>query len=311
MRGSILLFIAVAMLASCERSEGQVVMPTTEKSAERLFIGIDDEGEAAACTLSDEGEAATRVQLNEAIKTVWTQGDIISVYNRTNANNRWKFAGQTGERMGEFIALSNDVGKRELPKIVAIYPYNAEYWISTTSCNVDTKLSEEQIYAENSYGLGSSIMVAAGEEGELFMRNVCGWLRLHISGNGERVRRVLLRGNDEEQVAGRIFIDTSNGDSTLVSESSGGGSGEVGGVLIFDGDIITEVSLLCTECELTPEGRTLYIALPPQSFAKGITATIECEDGSSMQRIIEREVVIKRNHILPVKPFAYAPNTKL
>ncbi|MBR2975728.1 MAG: hypothetical protein IKC57_02655, partial [Alistipes sp.] len=61
MRGSILLFIAVAMLASCERSEGQVVMPTTEKSAERLFIGIDDEDEAAACTLPDEGEAATRV----------------------------------------------------------------------------------------------------------------------------------------------------------------------------------------------------------------------------------------------------------
>ena len=59
-------------------------------------------------TVSFEG-ADSRIQLNEVGKTVWTKGDLVSVFYRSNANQKWQFQGETGDRTG---------GKAALPKIL-------------------------------------------------------------------------------------------------------------------------------------------------------------------------------------------------
>ena len=38
----------------------------------------------------------TRIQLNEAQKTVWTTNDLVSVFYKSNANQKWEYRGETG-----------------------------------------------------------------------------------------------------------------------------------------------------------------------------------------------------------------------
>ena len=46
--------------------------------------------------VSFEGGNDTRIQLNEAQKTVWTKGDLVSVFYRSDANQKWQYQGWTG-----------------------------------------------------------------------------------------------------------------------------------------------------------------------------------------------------------------------
>lgn len=245
-----------------------------------------------------EGDES-RVQLM-AGKSVWTEGDLVSVYLYTTANQKWKFDGNTGDRNGTFTPLTTPESKKEIGSIVAVYPYNSGYWLNSKSCNIEAKLPATQLYAEGSFGVGSSIMVAKGDEDNLFFRNVCGWLRLSIVGDGESVESIAFRGNDEEQVAGRIYIYSDDLSSQLASMPSEGGDGDVGGSLIFDGDIINSVVLVCNGVELSAEATDFYIALPPRTFEKGFTVEVLCSDGRTFERSTARAMEIRRNHILPM-----------
>ena len=254
--------------------------------------------------LSFEASDATRMELL-AGKTVWSEGDCVSVFCFSDANQKWRFDGVTGERVGAFTIIDSPEAKRNIASIVALYPYDTNYDINSNSCNVGAMHPAVQHYAEDSFGIGSSIMVAKGNTSELKLRNVCGWLRLHITGNGQSVESISLRGNCAEQVAGRTFINTADATSHLMTmPASDIEDGGVGGTLVFPGDIVEEVTLECGGVELSAEATTFYIALPPRSFEQGFTIDIKCRDGSIMQKSTSNRVVIQRNHILPMAEFS-------
>ncbi len=283
------IFMVLAMLlASCSDPEIIAVKSLDAEfySQQRLTLSLG----------SDEG---TRIELMGG-KCVWSKGDYVSVYNFSNANQKWQFEGNTGERRGSFKLIEAPKSSRQTSTIVALYPYDTNYWINSTTCNVETKLPATQHYAEDSFGRGSSIMVARGDEPDMMLRNICGWLRLHLAGDGQRVERVSLRGNNNEQLAGRIYIYTEDATLQLASTPDIGGDGDVGGSLIFDGDIIEEVVLECDGCELQDKPKAFYIALPPITFSEGFTVTVECSDGGVMTKQTSNEVVIERNHIKPM-----------
>ena len=41
----------------------------------------------------------TRIQLDNYQKTVWTNGDLVSVFYRSDANQKWQYKGETGARI--------------------------------------------------------------------------------------------------------------------------------------------------------------------------------------------------------------------
>ncbi|MBR7182996.1 MAG: hypothetical protein IKD41_03275, partial [Alistipes sp.] len=53
--------------------------------------------------ISLESSPLSRIELNEDCKTVWTESDQVSVFNKTNGNDLWRFRGDTGQRNGIFI----------------------------------------------------------------------------------------------------------------------------------------------------------------------------------------------------------------
>ena len=254
----------------------------------------------------------TRIQLNSAQKTVWTKEDLVSVFYRSDANQKWQYQGETGERVGNLKRVEDATATTQTTKTVVVYPYSKNYWLNTDNYAIDATLPATQYYAEGSYGVGSNLMVSQSEFTQFSLKSVCGWLKLQLTGNGEVVKSIKFSGNNGEQVAGLIYVDTATAEATLASEMGGSDNNNAGGNLVFDDTIITEVVLDCSEgVELGAEATAFYIALPPQTFENGFTVEIEAMDGHIMTKSTDKTHTIERNHIQPMTTFDFAPSYPL
>ena len=224
---------------------------------------------------------------------------------RSNANQKWQYQGETGERSGTIKRVSNATATQELSNIVIVYPYNANYYINPRSFNVQAFLPAQQTYLEDSYGLDGNIMISSSEYKQFSLKNVCGWLKIQLMGNGEQIKSITLKGNNGEQVAGEIYINSEDASCELAA-STGilGDDTEVGGTIFEDGTVLTTVTLHCpSSIELSSEPTAFYIALPPQTFKNGISIEITDAYGTTVTKSTDKEVEIKRNTILPMAAF--------
>ena len=252
-------------------------------------------------TLTVSFEENSRIQLQDG-KTVWTKGDLVSVFYRSNANSKWQFQGQTGERTGNLKCIANGQATQELSDIVVVYPYNESYYINPRTCNIQASLPATQTYLADSYGLNGNIMISQSEYNQIALKSVCGWLKVQLTGNGEKIKSITLNGNNGEQVAGQVYINSADATCTLAAEDGLSGDDSIaGGNLVFDDTIFTSVTLDCGEgVTLGSEPTAFYIALPPQEFSKGLTIEIEATNGSKMTKSTTNAIVIERNHIVPM-----------
>ena len=253
----------------------------------------------------------TRIQLNEAQKTVWTKGDQVSVFYKSDANQKYEYRGETGERTAELHKVSAGSSTTKMGYVVVAYPYNEEYIISPATGNLETMLPAVQHYAVDSYGVGDNLMVSCSEFTQFSLKSVCGWLKLQLTGNGEKVKSITLRGNNGEQVAGLIHVDTKSAEATLYSEQvAPDDNGNANGSLIIDGAMVTELTLDCGEgVTLGKSATAFYIALPPQTFEQGFTVEIEDADGYAMEQSTAKTFVVERNTISPMAALEFVtPN---
>ncbi|MBQ7343051.1 MAG: leucine-rich repeat domain-containing protein [Alistipes sp.] len=284
------IFALVAMLfAACTTDKTQDLRPVD--APESLTVGFEG------------GDDNTRVQLNEAQKTVWTKDDLVSVFYRSDANQKWQFQGETGERVGNLKRVSAGSATETMKRVVVVYPYNENYYINTDTYNVQAFLPATQHYLADSYGLDGNIMISVGEYNQFSLKNVCGWLKLQLIGAGEKIKSITINGNNGEQVAGEIYINSADATAILAAENGTADDSEngAGGNLIFDDTILTKVKLDCGNgVELGAEPTAFYIALPPQTFEKGLTVEIETTEGKIMEQYTDKEIVIERNTIQPM-----------
>ena len=303
-----LLFAVVATLfAACTQ---EVVVDVTNPSIaddapETLVVGFEDDD--------------TRIQLQNG-KTVWTNGDQVSVFYRSDANQKWEYNGPTGSRTADIYRVDAGQHTQKLSKVVVVYPYNEDYYINPETCDVQAFMPAEQTYMKDSYGVDGNIMISAGYYNQFSLKNVCGWLKVQLEGNGEMIKSITLRGNNGEQVAGEIYINSADASSALASEmgeitdEGDGMTGGAGGNLVFEDTVLKEVTLNCGEgVELGAEATAFYIALPPQTFANGLTITVTAVDGTEMIKSTSNEIVIERNHIQPMAALEYdgIPNNEI
>lgn len=294
----LLLFTLVATLfAACSKDGLNEVSGTkpTDEAPETLIASFEDDD--------------TRIQLNDELRTVWTEGDLVSVFYRSDANQKWQYTGQTGARVGELTRVDAGTATTPTTRVVVVYPYNANYYFNTETYNVQASLPAVQTYLEDSYSLDGNILVSSGEYNQISLKSVCGWLKLQLTGEGEKVRSITLRGNNGEQVAGELYINTSDATAQLASAMGGSDDGDVGGAgggLIFEDTILKEVTLNCgTGVELGAETTAFYIALPPQTFEAGFTVEISTTDGATMTKSTDNSIVIERNHMQPMTAFTF------
>ena len=294
----LLHFIFVAMMvAACSQDVIVEVQNPTADLTRTINVSLEGED--------------TRIQLNDELKTVWTKDDLVSVFYRSTVNEQWQFQGETGDRSGDIMPVDSSINPPATTNhIVVVYPYNEGYFYNSETRNVQASLPAEQTYLKDSYGLNGNIMISSSEYNQISLKSVCGWLKLQLTGSGEKVQSITLRGNDDEQVAGELYINSSDASSTLASTSNDEvADGEAGGTLVHHGTILKEVTLNCGDgVVLGTEPTAFYIALPPQTFEKGITVEITCSDGTKMIKSSNKVITIVRNHILPMTEVVYSSN---
>ena len=284
--------LAALTFAACEQAlveEQSAICPDVPETITAGFEGDD-----------------TRIQLNDAQKTVWTKGDLVSVFYRSNANQQWKYNGETGVRTADLTCVDAGEATATMNRVVVVYPYNENYKFNTETYNVQASLPATQTYLKDSYGLDGNIMVSSSEFNQFKLKTVYGWLKLQLTGNGEQIKSITLRGNNGEQIAGEAYINTTDATMTLAADKlATDDDSEAGGSLIFEDTILTEVTLDCGNgVTLGAEATAFYIALPPQTFTKGLTVEITATNGLVMTKSTDKEVVIERNHIQPMAAFA-------
>lgn len=288
MRKFYTLLLSIAVLATA---------CTTDTTQDIGVVGDD-------CLTVSVEKNDTRIELLDN-KSIWTEGDMVSVFYNSDKIQQWKFTGQTGDRMATLRRVSPAFSGKQTQQIVIVYPYSTDYDLNTNDCNIEAYLPATQQWKRESFGVGSSLMVSAGSSPtENFMlKHVCGWLNIQLTGNGECVEKIILRGNNNEQVAGSIYINTADATSVLASNSSEpSDDNSVGGTLIDPDQVIRELSLICSEeCVLSDEPTSFYIALPPQTFSAGITAEIICDNHNSMTKSTSNPITIERNAIQPLE----------
>ena len=231
-------------------------------------------------------EEDSRIQLNEERKSVWTSGDLVSVFNMNDANSQWQFNGQTGDRTATLVRVTEPSTNNTLEKIVAVYPYCDNYTI-TDEYKLSATLPNVQHYLAGSYGVNGNIMVSCSEDDNIELKSVMGWLAIQIKGNGEVIRSISLTGNDNEQLAGDIIIDTATATAAFKR-----------------GTTSTTLTLNCGDgVMLGSEVTTFYIGTIPQTFEEGFTIRITSDSGRYMCKSATCKVTIPRNTILTMESF--------
>ena len=291
-----LLFVFVALaFAACTQDIVVDITPEpiVDEVPETLVVGFEGDD--------------TRIQLNEAQKTVWTKGDLVSVFYRSDANQQWKFQGNTGDRSGTIKRVSTPEYSHTTSKMVVAYPYNENYYLNPETCNLQAFLPAEQTYLKDSYGINGNIMVSQSEYKQFILKSVCGWLKIQLKGEGQVVKKVTLKGNNGEQVAGEIYVNTADATSILAAEMGfSSDHTQVGGTMVEDDTVLTEVTLNCPNgVTLSSTAKAFYIALPPQTFAKGLSVEVSCSDESVMTKSTDSSITIGRNSIQPMAALTY------
>ena len=237
----------------------------------------------------DEDQTRTYVENERYLR--WTAGDEISFFPVTS-NVRYRFTGETGSSGGSFEKITTGVVSGDvLQNCYAVYPY-LQSTTMTASGVINFEMPAEQLYAENSFGLGANTMVAvtsSASDNTLRFKNVCGYLKLKLYGEDVAVKSVVIKGNNGEKLAGAASIRASYGGVPTVSMA---------------GNATKTVSMDCgagvTLSKDKSNATQFWFALPVTTFEKGITITVTDTEGNEFTKTTNKSIAIERNLVQPM-----------
>ena len=239
--------VLALVLASCAKeqfSESQVAQPGQE-----LTI------------TATSGDPDTRTERASDGSVLWSPGDQISLFYGSGTDGGSCFTSQNTEtaKVANFtgtigvITGGNDVSVEDT-YFWATYPYNA-----TASCDgasVTTVLSSEQVATPDTFADDLFPSIGRSQGLNMAFYNICGGLKFTVSEEG--IKSVTLKGNNGEQIAGRITVGfEETGLPKIRSISDGSDS----------------IVLSAPEGEAFEVSRAYYIVLVPTVFENGFTLT--------------------------------------
>lgn len=275
----LLSFLCFILLAGCAK-ENSGIEPSEQVSTrlDRVYANFE--------------QLDTRTYA-DGRKILWSADDRITVFAKSNANVEYRFEGKTGDAEGAFMRVSaDDASQYAIAHNVAVYPYSASTTIDNQEV-VEFAFADTQSYAEESFGLGSNVMVARSDDATFSFKNCCGYLKLQLYGDAT-ISRIVLSGNGGEVLAGRatITLPQSGVPDMKMADGSTTLTLDCGRGVTLGGDKYKPVAF--------------WFALPPMIFSRGITVEIYDMEGRCITKSTSNEVSIERNIIQPMSGFEVA-----
>ena len=146
----------------------------------------------------------TRTMLDANRNILWTDGDMINIFDQNTASQKYRLSKGAGTTQGTFEQVPSDVftAGTELEHYGAIYPYSEKYNIEKRENGYVFKNIEfpvEQYYVVNSLpsaaeGATNSVMpmVAVSKNMNLKFKNLCGAIKLQLWNEKDRSSQTLV-----------------------------------------------------------------------------------------------------------------------
>ena len=221
------------------------------------------------------------------MRVLWNADDRITVFNKYSYGYEYSFTGQDGDNAGEFAAVPNNsvVTGNALDHVYALYPYNASTKISNDGV-VTATLPSQQAYKANSFGIGANTMLSVTDDTKLMFRNVGGYLSFKFYGEGVSIKRLTLKGNNHEKLAGDASITMAVAGTPVVAMHE---------------DASESITLICeTPVALGADAdhyTEFWFVVPPTEFTQGITLTVTDTSETSVIKTTDKAIAVDRNRL--------------
>lgn len=283
------------MFASCSTEVAEQVAGQTRDIPQTIVIDFEE---------------GSRVHLENG-KTTLDIGDNFFVFNKRNCADTYTYQGNKTDDGNYILDLTNQAWQKEnqyikTDKVLVLHSKGAYNGITMpaskeegeeegTFSSVQIITGSTQKYVKGSYAIDSAPMVSVSDDiNSISLKNVCGWVKLSIIGNGEIVKKIEFSGNNTEAIATGSFIYNTNlslQDLSVTSISSAS----------------NKITLECNElATLSSTPTDFYFSVLPVEFENGFTVKITCTDGTTMTKTTNKKINIGRNEIQPMTPFEYA-----
>jgi len=201
----------------------------------------------------------------------WESGDSVSIWGQSMDNI--PFIALEG---GETTSLFNkDSAIVDSDVYYAAYPYSKDNDISEGV--ITLTIPSVQTVHKNSFAINPSVAKSDGTSRTFHFSNICGLLGFEIQ--KENIARVILTSNSGENLCGKITVDMNNADSLATTIVSGS----------------TTISLVR---EYLFEPGVYYVAMLPQTFAKGVSITMVDDEGNISTKHRTKEFTLERSQAL-------------
>jgi len=167
-------------------------------------------------------DSGAKVMLNSAGKTVWLEGDSVSVfYGGSRSNVKALFTGTEGSQTGSICF--KDSSKIAVGNTLAAIPYRQDNSLSDNvlHCCVPSV----QHYVKGSYDPSAALLVASSSTDVLNFHYACAVLYVDICPSGKQsmeIKSITLSSASGESIAGGVAVDMCNPDKpTMQVEKDG------------------------------------------------------------------------------------------
>ena len=279
--------LALLLLISSCLKETDHNLPHENTAPERgLRFYASIEGSASEASTSEGSTSETKVYADENLKVRWNADDRITIFEQKTYNKQYYFDGEDGDNSGAFEPVSTGgfYTGNALDNYYAVYPYAKGTKINNAGTAITLTLPAEQTYKANSFGIGANTMIAVSADAYLPFKNVGGYLGIRLYGENVSVTRVTLQGNNGEKIAGKASVAVGLKSLPVVT---------------MDGTATESVSVVCDPPVKIGTSATDYtefwFVLPPVTFSKGFTITVEDELGGTFSKSASMSFTVQRS----------------
>ena len=220
---------------------------------------------------AQSGEDLTKTAFQADQTSIWwSPQDAISVFYGASEGSQFTSTNTQevakAEFRGTLNAFTGESENGDFNYFWAVYPYSAA--VSCDGNSVVAALSETQTGKAGSFAPNTNISIAKNAGLSLAFYNTCAWFRFSLKKEG--VKRVIFRGNNNEDVAGTFRVAMGVDGRPTAPE-------------VVDGE--KEIVLKMAGNEAFEVGEIYYITLFPQVFGQGFTVTMETETETGSRAI--------------------------
>ena len=236
--------------------------------------------EVVFTAVSGEPKTKTVFQADET-SIWWSPGDEIAIFYGASEGSKFTASNDAevakAEFHGKLKAFTGVTEGGSFNYFWAIYPYSSA--VSCDGQSVVATLSDQQVAKAGSFAPNTNVSIAKSLGLALSFYNACAWFRFSVTKEG--VKRVIFRGNNNEDIAG-VFSITMGEDGRPLAP------------VVIDGK--KEITLELPDNAVFEVGKMYYITLFPQIFENGFTVTFETDSQIGSRSIIAKATYLRSKY---------------